>query len=69
MSKVVLREDSDGEWHVWISLEDDEPPEGLNFIIGCGATREAAIADAVQDLRDNLKTLESGIAPDVEHAR
>lgn len=46
---TVLRDGSD--WNVWIALDDGTtPPSGPSFIIGSGATRDEAVAEAVKDL-------------------
>ena len=54
---TVLRDDSG--WNVWINLDDGTTaPAGLSLIIGSGATRDEAVADAVKDLEAALDQLQ-----------
>ena len=58
MSKIRVIDIGSGVgWEVWISLDVDEPPDGLSFIIGVGATRADAIEHAQTDLRLALADL------------
>jgi len=59
MSKIfVLKDPMFRTWDVWIGLEDgSEPPDGLNFIIGCGPTRAEALQRAEADLTAALADL------------
>ena len=60
MSEIYVLQDNDGDgWNVWIGLEGDMPaPQGFSFIIGSGATRDEALADAVKDLEAALEQLQ-----------
>ena len=47
------------EWHVWVQMEAGDPRRmGGSFIIGAGATRDEAVASAVQDLEAALEELQ-----------
>lgn len=60
--RVHLRQEANA-WEVWVSLVDGNPLRmGESFIIGVGATKDAAIADAQKDLnaaKAQLKELRS----------
>ena len=59
MAKIaILGGDIEG-YDVWISLDDDDPPDGLNFVIGVGRTRREAIESAEQELKSCLDNLTS----------
>lgn len=59
MSTIVVREERPGEWEVWIGLGDGDPTaDGIGFIIGLGATRDAAVAAAVHDLEAAVDRLQ-----------
>lgn len=58
MSVVSIRAYG-GEWEVWLSLDDGtKAPAGLSFVIGVGATRDEAVADAVKDLEAKIQQLQ-----------
>ena len=57
MSKVTVLH-MDGEWEVWIGLDDGAiPPAGLTYIIGTGPTRRKAVLCAYQDLEQVIREL------------
>lgn len=48
---LLITRDGDGDWCVWMSLPDHDPElDAFGFVIGIGATRDAAVADAVAEL-------------------
>ncbi len=48
---ALLIQRGEGDWSVWISLPDHHPiRDPFGFIIGSGATRDEAVADAVKGL-------------------
>lgn len=57
----------EGDYNVWISLPDHDPVrDAFGFVIGCGDTRDAAVADAVASLEGALSALQSprGLVPE-----
>ena len=58
---VTVREESSGEWAVWIQLEEGNPTEqGESFIFGVGDTREAAMLDATTELHRAIDVVRVG---------
>ena len=58
MSAITVLRDGD-DWDVWMNLDDGTTaPGGLSFVIGSGATRDEAVADAVKDLEAALDQLQ-----------
>ncbi len=52
MSRLTVRQDpTAGGWEVWIGLDCEEDPiEGVGFIVGTGETPAAALLAAQRDL-------------------
>lgn len=68
MSKLLIDEDANGHFTVWITLPDHDPiQDAFGFVIGVGATRAEAVADAVVDLEAALEELQA--APGVIEER
>lgn len=62
MSKIHVVEPSEmsPKWQVWISLDNDGGIlQGEAFIIGIGATRDEAVAEAVADLEAQIEQLQA----------
>lgn len=67
-SSLLVRRELNGEWQVWLGLAGEHPVLDLyGFVVGVGETRDAAIADAVQNL-GQVAQLQApvGVAPE-EH--
>lgn len=63
---LLISSAGDHDWSVWISLPDHDPiRDPYGFVIGGGATREEAIADAVASLQDATRRLQAPVC-DVE---
>jgi hypothetical protein len=63
--KTTVRQSGDGgqwEWEVWIDLDDEPAPmrNMTGFCIGVGATREAAVTDALVELEAAMVALKEG---------
>jgi hypothetical protein len=60
MSKLLIVPEAEGEgWQVWITVENTKPYWPYGLIIGRGATRDQAVAEAVQDLEARLEELQA----------
>ena len=58
MSTITIEHDD--AWQVWIGLDSDSPPpDGYSFIIGVGATRDDAVAEAIADLAVAIAQLQA----------
>lgn len=59
MSAIKIAQEF-GEWLVWLGLEGDGDPSTnvSGFVIGVGATRDAAVAAAVADLEAAVESLQ-----------
>jgi hypothetical protein len=59
-SSLLITSNGPEDWAVWISLEDSDPlTDAFWFVIGSGATRDAAVADAVATLEEAVERLQS----------
>jgi hypothetical protein len=59
MSALTIRDDN-GDWQVWIALKKGNPTRmNESFIVGMGATRDEAVADAVKDLETCIDELQA----------
>lgn len=64
MSRIVVRQEPDGACEVWICLVDGDPTRmSESFIIGVGATREAAVVEAIADLSTCVAELQGPLLP------
>ena len=60
MSRLLISHDGFTDWHVWITLPGHDPiKDKYGFVIGCGSTRDEAVAAAVADLESGLDLLQS----------
>jgi hypothetical protein len=60
MSSLLITTSGPEDWAVWISLPKHDPlTDRWGFVIGSGATRDAAVADAVATLEQAVERLQS----------
>lgn len=60
MSKLLIHQEAQDDWQVWISLPGHNPLEDpFGFIIGLGVTRGDAVGTAVADLEAAINELQS----------
>ena len=57
---LLITKSGDDDWNVWIGLPEQDPLlDPYGFIIGSGATKEAAITEAVASLEAATERLQS----------
>jgi hypothetical protein len=60
VSNLLITRTGDDDWQVWITLPDhDALRDAFGFVIGTGATRDAALAAAVADLEAAVDALQA----------
>lgn len=58
--KLLITYCGTNDWNVWVTTDGEHPIRGpFGFIVGGGATRDEAVAEAVKDLEVAIEELQS----------